>query len=447
MAYEKFSLGKFAGRRIFEILLGLGYDMKTAQRLCDKGRVLDSDGMLMAKNSVANGEIFLIDYKCEPVGLRPIFETGEFAVFDKPSGVLSHPNGRNCKYSLYDEIWSLYGRSAAVVHRLDKETSGVILVAKNLASLNSLKTLFENRAVKKSYFALVSGRVENDFIIDKPISESLETDEVAIKMRICENGKKAITEIYPIEYFREFNATLVRAVPLTGRQHQIRLHLFHVKHKILGDPLYGTDTATFEAILDEKLSVCERINLTGASRLCLHAVNLSFEFNGKIYNINTKSDFKGEFINSLNLVNFEIKEINPKENLENLLEIWESSVRATHDFLSESEILRIKEQVCAMFESLNLLTCAFLGGEIVAFMVCENEKIEALFVKPKYFRQGIGKMLVKYAIKELNSKFVDVNEQNPRAFEFYKKMGFCEFSRSQTDEARNPYPIIHLKLK
>ncbi|MBO7370793.1 MAG: RluA family pseudouridine synthase, partial [Campylobacter sp.] len=221
MAYEKFSLGKFAGRRIFEILLGLGHDMKGAQRLCDKGRVLDSSGAVMAKNSVANGEIFLIDYKCEPKGVRAIFETDEFGVFDKPSGVLSHPNGRHCKYSLYDEIWSLYGRSAAVVHRLDKETSGVILVAKNLASLNSLKMLFENRAVKKSYFALVIGRVEREFVIDEPISESLETDEIMIKMRICENGKKAITEIYPIEYFSEFNATLVRAVPLTGRQHQI----------------------------------------------------------------------------------------------------------------------------------------------------------------------------------------------------------------------------------
>ncbi|MBQ6223886.1 MAG: RluA family pseudouridine synthase [Campylobacter sp.] len=299
MAYEKFSLGKFSDQRIFEILLGLGYDMKGAQRLCDKGRVLDSSGAVMAKNSVAKGEIFLIDYKCEPVGLRPIFECDEFAVFDKPSGVLSHPNGRNCKYSLYDEIWSLYGHSAAVVHRLDKETSGLIMVAKNLASLNSLKSLFENRAVKKSYFALVSGVVEKEFIIDEPISESLETDEVAIKMRICENGKKAITEIYPIEYFSEFNATLVRAVPLTGRQHQIRLHLFHVKHKILGDPLYGADTATFEAILDEKLSVSERINLTGASRLCLHAANLSFEFNGQIYNIQTKADFKSEFLKAL----------------------------------------------------------------------------------------------------------------------------------------------------
>ncbi|MDA3062716.1 RluA family pseudouridine synthase [Campylobacter sp. JMF_14 EL1] len=273
--------------------------MKGAQRLCDKGRVLDSSGAVMAKNSVANGEIFLIDYKCEPKGVRAIFESEEFAVFDKPSGVLSHPNGRHCKYSLYDEIWSLYGRSAAVVHRLDKETSGLIMVAKNLASLNSLKTLFENRAVKKSYFALVSGRVERDFVVDEPIGESLETDEVAIKMRICENGKKAITEIYPIEYFSEFNASLVRAVPLTGRQHQIRLHLFHVKHKILGDPLYGTDTATFEAILDDKLSVCERINLTGASRLCLHAANLSFEFNGQIYDIQTKADFKNDFLKAL----------------------------------------------------------------------------------------------------------------------------------------------------
>ena len=301
MAYEKFKLGEFDGVKAYEILLGLGYTMKEAQRLCDKGRVLDFNGVVLAKNSVANGEIFLIDYKCEPVGLRPIFECDEFAVFDKPSGVLSHPNGRNCKYSLYDEIWSLYGRKAAVAHRLDKETSGVILVAKNTSILNELKLLFENRAVKKSYFALVSGVVERNLIIDEPIAESLETDEVAIKMRICENGKKAVTEIYPVEIFANLNASLVRAVPLTGRQHQIRLHLFHGKHKILGDPLYGTDTATFEAILDEKLSASERINLTGASRLCLHAANLSFEFKGKSFEINTKSDFKAEFLKSLEI--------------------------------------------------------------------------------------------------------------------------------------------------
>ena len=141
-----------------------------------------------------------------------------------------------------------------------------------------------------------------------------------------------------------------------------------------------------------------------------------------------------------------IKEINPKENLQILVEIWESSVRATHDFLSESEILRIKEQVCAMFESLNSLTCAFLSGEIVAFMVCENEKIQALFVKRGYFRQGIGRELVRYAMSKFNAKFVDVNEQNPNAWEFYKKLGFYEISRSATDKQGNPYPIIHLKF-
>ena len=141
-----------------------------------------------------------------------------------------------------------------------------------------------------------------------------------------------------------------------------------------------------------------------------------------------------------------IKEINPKENLQNLIEIWESSVRATHDFLSESEILRIKEQVRAIFESLNLLTCAFLGGEIVAFMVCENEKIEALFVRPSHFRQGIGRELVRYAVSKFRAKFVDVNEQNPSAWEFYKKLGFYEISRSATDEQGNRYPIIHLKI-
>lgn len=296
MAYEKFRLGEFDGVKIYEILLGLGYTMKEAQRLCDKGRMFDAGGANLAKNSVACGEVFLVDYRCEPVGLKPIFECEEFAVFDKPSGVLSHPNGRNCKYSLYDEIWSLYGRKAAVAHRLDKETSGVILVAKNTSVLNELKLLFENRAVKKSYFALVSGVVERNLIIDEPIAGALSDDEVLIKMRICASGKRAVTEIYPVEIFENLNATLVRAVPLTGRQHQIRLHLFHKKHKILGDPLYGTDTAIFEAILDEKLSPVERVQKTGASRLCLHAANLSFEFRGKAFEISTNADFKSEFL-------------------------------------------------------------------------------------------------------------------------------------------------------
>ena len=104
MSYEKMKIGKFYGQKIYQILISQGYCMKEAQKLCDNGRIIDNFGSVLKKNSVANGDIFLIDYRCKPKGLKPIFECKEFGVFDKPSGVLTHPNGRHCSYSLCDEI-------------------------------------------------------------------------------------------------------------------------------------------------------------------------------------------------------------------------------------------------------------------------------------------------------------------------------------------------------
>ncbi|MBR2148416.1 MAG: RNA pseudouridine synthase, partial [Campylobacter sp.] len=153
MAYIKMKIGEFYGQKIYQILLSNGYNMKEAQKLCDKGRLMDSFDMVLNKNSIANGEIFLIDYECKPVGLEPIFESDEFGVFDKPSGVLTHPNGRNCNYSLCDEIWTLWGKNASVAHRLDKETSGVIVVGKSIETTKKLKAMFESRCIFKSYLA------------------------------------------------------------------------------------------------------------------------------------------------------------------------------------------------------------------------------------------------------------------------------------------------------
>ena len=161
MGYEKRSLGSFEGRKIYEILLSLGYDMKSAQRICDKHRVIDAEDQNLHKNSVAHGEIFLIDYKCEPRGLKPIFECDAFAAFDKPSGILSHPSGRNSPYNMYDEIWSLYGQDACVAHRLDLETSGILIVAKDKDAARELKECFEQRRVMKSYLALVQGDLQS----------------------------------------------------------------------------------------------------------------------------------------------------------------------------------------------------------------------------------------------------------------------------------------------
>ena len=283
------------GQKAYEILLQNGYKMREAQRLIDKGRLICDGVVVSEKNALLSGEICLIDYEPNPRGLKPIFECDKFAVFDKPSGVLSHPNGRHCEYSLNDEIWSLYGREASVAHRLDCETSGLIVVGKDKNAVVNLKKLFENRQVYKSYVALVHGKISENLRIEANMDLANDYDDVKMRMRICEDGKSAVTEILPMEYFADIDATLVRAVPLTGRQHQIRLHLFHVEHKILGEPLYGLARPQIEKILDKEMSERERILTTGAPRLLLHSDEICFKFDGVKYKIKSKFDAKEEF--------------------------------------------------------------------------------------------------------------------------------------------------------
>ncbi len=127
---------------------------------------------------------------------------------------------------------------------------------------------------------------------------------------------------------------------------------------------------------------------------------------------------------------------------------WESSVRATHDFLSEEDIISIKPQVVEGVKYVSNLLCVRDENDVIkAFMGIHDFKIEMLFVSNESRGNGIGKRLVEYAIEVLNVNCVDVNEQNPQAFGFYKHMGFEVFKRSEFDEQGNPFPILHMKLK
>ena len=289
------------GQKAYEILLQNGYKMREAQRLIDKGRLICDSMVVSEKNALLSGEICLIEYETNPRGLKPIFECDKFAVFDKPSGVLSHPNGRHCEYSLNDEIWSLYGREAAVAHRLDCETSGLIVVGKDKNAVVNLKKLFENRQIYKSYVALAHGKISENLRIEANMDLANDYDDIKMRMRICEDGKSAVTEISPIEYFADIDATLVRAVPLTGRQHQIRLHLFYVEHKILGEPLYDLSRPQIEKILDKEMSEAERILITGAPRLLLHSDEICFKFDGVEYKIKSKFETRNEFYSLVKL--------------------------------------------------------------------------------------------------------------------------------------------------
>ena len=128
-----------------------------------------------------------------------------------------------------------------------------------------------------------------------------------------------------------------------------------------------------------------------------------------------------------------------------LLEVWESAVRQTHLFLSESEIQRIKGYD-AIGNVARLLVSMDESDKPVAFMGLEESRIEMLFVDANHRGRGIGKQLVAFAIENYAASEVTVNEQNPLAIGFYEHMGFQTYKRTDFDEEGNPYPLLYMRL-
>lgn len=128
-----------------------------------------------------------------------------------------------------------------------------------------------------------------------------------------------------------------------------------------------------------------------------------------------------------------------------LLKIWEASVRATHDFLSEAEIVQIKEYVPQALEGVKHLMIAEESGRPVAFMGIEDHRLEMLFLSPEERGKGIGKKLIRYGIAHYGIREVTVNEQNTQAAGFYEHLGFKTYKRTPYDEEGNPYPLFYMK--
>ena len=288
---KKFTVTK--GVKAFKFLIdNFNCSMGEAQKWIDRKRVYLNGEVLEVKNFTVQGELEVIVFEPDSKGLKPIFETDYFAIFDKPSGVLIHPNRLSDEYSLNDEIKSLFGKDANVVHRIDRETSGLVLVAKDKASEIELKRLFEKREIEKEYLALVYGELDSEFTINANLKSALPSSKIRIKSHVVDGGQKAITNIKPLKYLFDFDVTIIKAKPFTGRTHQIRAHLFHVKHPIVGDMIYSQKEDDTDRFLNSNMSEDERLKLSGASRLMLHADTLSFKYRGIEYNIKSKIDFE-----------------------------------------------------------------------------------------------------------------------------------------------------------
>src|SRR5690606_5323658 len=137
-----------------------------------------------------------------------------------------------------------------------------------------------------------------------------------------------------------------------------------------------------------------------------------------------------------------------KDEYNEVIQVWEASVRATHLFLKEEDIQYFKPLILNTYLDAVALKCVKNETDkIIGFLGVAEQNLEMLFIHPDYRGKHVGKTLVNFAITEMNIKKVDVNEQNEQAVGFYKKCGFETIYRSEVDSAGEPYPILHMELK
>jgi len=275
------------------VMRTLNFTQGQAQRHIAKGRLLIGGISMNYTGEKIQGDVEMVFFKAKGRGRTPLFHNKDFMVFEKPSGVLVHPNTMSTPYSMLDEVRTIAGDNANSTHRIDMETSGLLLASKHKKAESFLKNSFEIKTIKKSYLAWVDGKLTEAFSSHEHIKiNKTGYEETKHKVFIDEKGKASHTDFIPIEYDEVLDATLVACYPHTGRTHQIRIHLFHVKHPILGDPIYG---ATYEAsndYLDLTQSKENRLIQHGAPRLMLHAQSLSFTYVNR-FQIESREDFKG----------------------------------------------------------------------------------------------------------------------------------------------------------
>jgi 23S rRNA pseudouridine1911/1915/1917 synthase len=224
------------------------------QRLIEQGDVLVNGQKAKASRKLSEGDRITVELPpppghplAEPIPLAVIYEDENILVVDKPAGLTVHPAPGHPNHTLVNAILarcpgltlSSELTRPGIVHRLDKDTSGLIVIAKNDSARDYLAGQFKSRTVTKGYLVLVKGRLSPEQgIIEAPIGRDPHRRQ---RMAIVEAGKEATTR-YQVRKYLD-NYTLVEVSPLTGRTHQIRVHLSAIGHPVIGDPTYGTKSA------------------------------------------------------------------------------------------------------------------------------------------------------------------------------------------------------------
>ncbi|MGW8184558.1 MAG: RluA family pseudouridine synthase [Candidatus Moraniibacteriota bacterium] len=270
----------------------LGFSRGDFSRAIKKGEVLVNDLNVKPSYKVSLNDKITINMKRIEEKLIPnakikldiIFENSDFIIINKPSGIQVHPdfneknntivNGLIAQYpeiaKLEDDHVYSFQMRPGIVHRLDKETSGVLIIAKNKKSFLEFKMMFKEKMIAKKYLAIAYGiPQEKKGTIDKPLARTSNYRKQTIAgKRTKTKIREALTNYEVIKNLGE-NFSLIEVTPQTGRTHQIRVHLSSIGHPIVGDNLYRKKNY-------EKFE--------GASRHMLHASEITFELNGEKFN-------------------------------------------------------------------------------------------------------------------------------------------------------------------
>ena len=240
---------EMAGMRLDQVLAELfsDYSRSKLQTWVKAGRVQVNGLALKPKDKLVGGETIALDAEAEivviaepePIPLEILFEDESLLIVNKPAGLVVHPAVGNWNGTLLNALLNHDPNletlpRAGIVHRIDKETSGLLMIAKTLQAHNSLTQQLQDRDITREYLAITRGRMTAGGTVDEPIGRHA-TDRKRYAVR--ENGKHAVTHYRVGQRFTRH--TLVQVKLETGRTHQIRVHMAHIRFPLLGDQIYG----------------------------------------------------------------------------------------------------------------------------------------------------------------------------------------------------------------